>query len=185
MKTKLFAGLAAVFALTAMAAPASAQNFDRSRAGGYHDNGGDRYGGRRGITIRNNGREFTVNRDDRLFYRLIDRPYGFQPGLTYAYTDRCNRYGCVAFVFDNYSRRPIDRIFAPHLQRRDYSWRQARGFDGDYRGYGEYSRDDRGWNNSDDRLYRQGRDHGDEYNSGERRWQGGDDERFEGGRSRH
>ena len=44
------------------------------------------------------------------------RPFNFQPGLTYAYTDRCNRQGCVAFVFDGRHRRPVDRIFAPHLR---------------------------------------------------------------------
>ncbi len=165
MKTKLFA--AALAALTLGASlPAAAQDFGR-HDGGYRDSnyregeyrrGGDERWRRGFITIRNNGRQFTVNRDDRLFYRLLDRPYGFRPGLTYAYTDRCNRFGCVAFVFDDYHRRPIDRIFAPHLPMRGYGWRQARGFDGEFRGYGRYSRDDRGWNNNDDRDFRDGRD---------------------------
>ncbi len=193
MKTKLFAGLFAAFALAAMAAPASAQDFrrDGNRDGAYqgdrgygdYDRGyGDRdrdfrggrgdWRGRGGITIRNNGRSFTVNRDDRMFYRLLDRPYGFQPGLTYAYSDRCNRWGCVVFVFDNYHRWPIDRIFAPHLQMRGYAWRQARGFEDGYRSFGEYDRDDRGWNNSDDRNFRDNR-----RSRGDGRWDGRDGRR--------
>ena len=95
---------------------------------------------------------------DRMFYRLQDRPFRFEPGLTYAYTDRCNRNGCVAFVFDNRSRRPIDRIFAPHLQMRGYAWREARDFDRNYGSFGRYDRDDRNWNNEDERSYRSGRD---------------------------
>lgn len=174
MKTKLFAGLVAALALAGMAAPASAQDYGRDRDGyrdGYRDSGyddgyrgdrddyrGDRHRRHSGITIRKDGRVFTVDRDDRLFYRLLDRPYGFLPGLTYAYTDRCNRWGCVAFVFDGYSRRPIDRIFAPHIQRRGYAWRHSRGFDGEFHRFGRYDRDERGWYNDDDRLYREGRD---------------------------
>ncbi len=162
MKTKLIA--AALAALTLGAAlPAAAQGFDRHETS-YRGDRGDNYRGggerwrRAEITIRNNGRQFSVDRDDRLFYRLLERPFGFRPGLTYAYTDRCNRFGCVAFVFDDYHRRPIDRIFAPHLQMRGYGWRQARGFDGEFRGFGRYARDDRGWNNNDDRDFRDGRD---------------------------
>lgn len=188
MKNKLFAGALALLALAGMAAPAAADDF---RRGGHEDRRGDdnRWGGHRRnvITIRDDGRSFSVNPGDRLFYRLLDRPFGFRPGLTYAYTDRCNRHGCVAFVFDGWSRRPIDRIFAPHLPMRAYQWREARDFDRSYRGYGRYERDDRGWRDDDDRLYREGRDHGwdNDYNDGERRWQGGDDERLEGGRSRY
>jgi hypothetical protein len=168
MKTKLIAAALAALTLGAFAMPAAAQDFGRQdsnyRGEGYRgDRGDDFRGGERNwrraeITIRNNGREFSFGRDDRLFYRLLDRPFGFRPGLTYAYTDRCNRFGCVAFVFDDYHRRPIDRIFAPHLPTRGYGWRQARGFDGEFRGYGRYGRDDRGWNNSDDRDFRDGRD---------------------------
>jgi len=78
--------------------------------------------------------------------------------MTYSYTDRCNRQGCVVFVFDGRSRRPVDRIFAPHLQDRRYAWRQARGFDGNYNRFGRYDRDERGWTNDDDRRFREGRD---------------------------
>lgn len=158
MKTKLFA--AALAALTlATAGAASAQDYRRGDRGPpevRHTRDFDR--ARATITIRNDGRTFTVNRGDRMFYRLLDRPYNFRPGMTYSYTDRCNRNGCVAFVFDNWNRRPVDRIFAPHLQMRGWSWRQARGFDGEYARFGRYDRDDHRWNNDDERNFRDGRD---------------------------
>ena len=195
MKTKLFAAALAALTLGAASMPAAAQDYGRSeRDGGYRysnyhgDRDGDfRRGDRRWqpfqITIRSNGREFSVGRGDRLFFRLLDRPYGFRPGLTYAYTDRCNRYGCVAFVFDHNHRRPIDRIFAPHLPMPNYAWRQMRGFDGAYRGFGRYDRDDRGWNNNDDRDFRDGRDRHDEED--DEGWEGDrrDGRRLEGGPS--
>lgn len=158
MKTKLFA--AALAALTlATAGVASAQSFDRDRYGsqGRYERGD--WNGRGAITVRKDGRVMTFDRGDRIFYRLLDRPFSFRPGLTYAYTDRCNRNGCVAFVFDGRHRRPIDRIFAPHLrQARGYAWREHRGFDRDYSRFGRYDRDDRRWDNDDDRQYREGRD---------------------------
>jgi hypothetical protein len=118
MKTKLFA--AALAALTVAASlPAAAQDFRR---------GDDRR--RAEITIRNDGRTFSFDRRDRMFYRLLDRPYHFRPGLTYAYTDRCNRNGCLVFVFNDRSRRPMDRMFAPHLPRRlDARWDDRDGRD--------------------------------------------------------
>jgi hypothetical protein len=156
MKTKLFA--AALAALTlATAGAASAQSFEHDRYGGEgrYERGRDRAE----ITVRTNGRTMSFNRGDRMFYRLVDRPFNFRPGMTYAYTDRCNRNGCVAFVFDGRSRRPVDRIFAPHLRdARGYAWRQHRGFDGSYNRFGRYDRDDRNWDNDDDRRYREGRD---------------------------
>ena len=156
MKTKLFA--AALAALTlATAGAAAAQDFRRGD-GGRDWNRGD-WRGRQEITVRKDGRTFNFNRGDRMFYRLLDRPYNFRPGMTYAYTDRCNRYGCVAFVFDGRHRRPIDRIFAPHLRdARGYAWREGRGIDRNYGQFGNYTRDDRSWNNDDDRMYREGRD---------------------------
>ncbi|MBL8545704.1 MAG: hypothetical protein JNL81_04530 [Hyphomonadaceae bacterium] len=155
MKTKFFAAALAAMTL-ATAGAASAQDFRR----GDRDRDWDRgdFRGRQEITIRKDGRVMTFNRGDRMFHRLQDRPFRFEPGLTYAYTDRCNRQGCVAFVFDNRHRRPIDRIFAPHLQMRDYAWREARDFDRNYGSFGRYDRDDRNWNNQDDRNYRDGRD---------------------------
>jgi len=173
MKTKLFAAALAA-ALTLGALPAAAHEYDRS---GYGR--GDHWRGGAEITIRNDGRVFSVGRGDRLFYRLLDRPYHFRPGLTYAYTDRCNRHGCVAFVFDGRSRRPVDRIFAPHLPHRMNAWREARGFDRDYRSFGRYDRDERGWNNDDDRAYREGRRDRREWDR-EDNWR--DDRRLEGGR---
>lgn len=174
MKTKLFAAALAAMTMLGAAIPAAADQYDRR-----HD---ERWRGRAEITIRNDGRVFNVDRGDRLFYRLLDRPYHFRPGLTYAYTDRCNRNGCVVFVFDGRSRRPVDRIFAPHLPNRQ-GWREARGFDRDYNSFGRYDRDDRGWQNDDDRNYREGRDgRGDRDRDGDRRdGDRRDDRRLEGG----
>ncbi len=157
MKNKLFAAALAALTLASVGA-ASAQDYRRGPPGGgpSHDQRWDRQ--RAEITVRNNGRTFSFNRGDRIFYRLLDRPYHFRAGMTYSYTDRCNRQGCVVFVFDGRSRRPVDRIFAPHLQDRRYAWRQARGFDGGYARFGRFDRDERGWNNDDDRMYREGRD---------------------------
>ena len=153
MKTKFFA--AALAALTlATAGAASAQDFRRGDRDRVHTG----FAPGLEITVRKDGRTMQFNRDDRMFYRLMERPFNFVPGMTYAYTDRCNRQGCVAFVFDGRHRRPIDRIFAPHLQMRGYAWREARGFDRNYGSFGRYDRDDRTWNNEDDRNYRDGRD---------------------------
>ncbi|MEJ0059647.1 MAG: hypothetical protein WDM79_08805 [Terricaulis sp.] len=65
----------------ALPSPAAADYNDGHR--GY-----DR-GRNREITIRMNHSQFSVDRGDRLFYRLTDRPYNFRPGYTYAYTDDC------------------------------------------------------------------------------------------------
>lgn len=155
MKRSLFA--AALAALTlASAGAASAQDFRRG------DDGWRRHAE---ITVRmSNGRTITAERGDRMFYRLLDRPFNFRPGMTYAYSDRCNRQGCVVFVYDARSRRPVDRIFAPHLQDRRYAWREQAGFDRSYNRFGRYDRDDRTWNNNDDRQYRDGRDGRDDQN---------------------
>lgn len=169
MKIKLFA--AALAALTlASAGAASAQDYRRGPLGGEPRYERDFDRTRATITIRNDGRTFTFDRGDRMFYRLLDRPYHFRPGMTYSYTDRCNRHGCVAFVFDGRHRRPIDRIFAPHLQMRGWAWRQARDFDGNYGRFGRYDRDDRRWSNNDERDYRDQRD-----GRGDRDWDRDDD----------
>lgn len=147
MKTKLAAALAAVLTLGAANA-ASAQDYRR----------GDSWRPRPEIIVQTpSGRWMTFERGDRMFYRLMDQPYSFRAGFTYAYTDRCNRAGCIVFVFDDYRRRPIDRIFAPHLPHPRYVWRHARGFDRDYRTFGSYDRDEGGWDNDYDRRYREGR----------------------------
>ncbi len=164
MKSKLFAVAVAALTLAGAAIPAAAQRYDhRPTLGGeirsdyYGDHRGD-WRRRAAITVRKDGRIMVFDRRDRMFYRLLDRPFHFRPGMTYAYTDRCNRYGCVAFVFDGRHRRPVDRIFAPHLRHARYAWREGRGFDRNYSRYGDYERDDRGWYNDDDRRYRGWRD---------------------------
>jgi hypothetical protein len=157
MKKSIFAVALAALTLAAAGA-ASAQEWRGDR--------GDNWRRHAEITVRTaNGRQITAERGERMFYRLLDRPYNFRPGMTYAYTDRCNRQGCVVFVFDGRHRRPVDRIFAPHLQHRNYAWREARGFDRDYNRFGRYDRDDRGWNNEAERSYRDERDA-----RGERDW---------------
>jgi hypothetical protein len=171
MKTKLFAAALAVITL-ASAGIAAAQDYRRGDYGqprydqrGYDQRGDWQRGDwrqRAAITVRKDGRVMVFDRGDRMFYRLLDRPFHFRPGLTYAYTDRCNRNGCVAFVFDGRHRRPIDRIFAPHLRdARGYAWRDNGRFDRSYNRFGSYDRDDRSWNSEDDRLYRDGRDRND------------------------
>jgi hypothetical protein len=161
MKKSLFAAALAAITL-ASAGAASAQDW---RGEGWRRNAE--------ITVRTSqGRAITAERGDRLFYRLLDRPYNFRPGMTYAYTDRCNARGCVVFVFDGRNRRPVDRIFAPHLQHRNYAWRQARDFDRNYDRYGRYDRDDRSWNNEAERNYRDDRD-----TRGDRDWDRGRDSR--------
>jgi hypothetical protein len=175
MKTKLFAAALAAMTL-ATAGTASAQDFRR----GDRDGRGD-WRGRQEITIRKDGRVMQFDRGDRMFWRLQTRPFNFQPGLTYAYTDRCNRFGCVAFVFDRRHRGPIDRIFAPHLNMRGYAWRQARDFDRNYGRFGRYDRDDRNWNNDDERNYRDGRDGRFDDRDDDRDGRGRGDRRLEGG----
>jgi len=165
MKTKLFA--AALAALTlATAGAAAAQDFRRGDTGRDWNRGDWR--GRQEITIRQSGRTFSFNRGDRMFYRLLDRPFNFRPGMTYAYTDRCNRMGCVAFVFDGRNRYPIDRIFAPRLQDPRFTWRDNARFDRGYDDYGHYNRDDRGWNDNDDRAYRDNRGDNGRFNDDDR-----------------
>lgn len=181
MKSKLFAAALAALTLASVGA-ASAQEW---RGGGR---GHDWRRPAPEITVRTiNGRVINVQRGDRLFYRLMDRPYHFEPGFTYAYTDRCNRNGCVAFVFADGRRRPIDRIFAPHLPHRLYAWRAAGDFDRNYRGYGRYERDER-WNNETDREYRRERDAregwGDDEDERPRNGRRGDRSGLEGGPDR-
>jgi hypothetical protein len=179
MKTKLFA--AALAALTLGAGlPAAAHDrngyVDTYRGDSYREwNRSDQRGGRwrmADITVRSNGRSYVFGRDDRLFFRLMEAPYNFMPGLTYQYTDRCNRHGCVVFVYHDYSRRPIDRIFAPHLPLRSYAWSERHDFDPRHRTYGYFDHDDHRfddqWRYDDD----------DRWDDGDRRW---NDYRLEGG----
>ena len=165
MKTKhIAAALLAAATLGASALPAAAQDF-RGRPG-Y---GQDFRGARHEITVRTQRGAFTVDRSDRLFYRLTARPFNFRPGLSYVYTDRCNRQGCQVLVFARNSRRPIDRTFAPHVR-----------FDrGDWRGSNPWDRDD-DWRRDGDRDGRYNdRDHDRDYD----RDRDGRDGRFDGRRS--
>ena len=132
MKSKLIVA-AIVSALTLGAAlPAAADDF-RDFGRGYHQD----WRGRSDITVRTERGQFTVDRNDRLFQRLTDRPYRFRPGFTYIYTDRCNRDGCMVLEMSRWSQQPTDRFFAPYVRfervawNRDDSWRQDdRAFNG-------------------------------------------------------
>lgn len=123
MKTKLFA--AALAAITMLGASvASAQDYR-----GY-DRGRDGRDWRRAeITVRLDGRTYDFDRRDRMFQRLSDRPYNFRPGLIYAYTNDCNRRGCQVLVFSERSRRPVDRVFAPHLPGPRFAGSRERTWD--------------------------------------------------------
>jgi len=139
MKTKhIVAAIVSALALTAGAAsPAFAQDY-RGDFRGPPPSYGDhqdwrpdgRQDGRGQITVRTQRGQFSVDRGDRLFYRLTDRPYRFRPGFTYIYTDRCNRDGCMVLELSRWSRQPTDRFFAPYVQfdrvawSRDDQWRQ-------------------------------------------------------------
>jgi len=149
MKTKLFAAALAALTLGAMAQTASAQDFwgDRNDFRGDWRRGGE-------ITVRQDGRTMSFNRGDRMFYRLMDRPYNFVPGLSYAFTDRCNRFGCQVIVYSPRAHRIVDSTFAPRL----FDRRNDRGFD-DRR----FDRRDGGFDDRrfDDRRFDDyGRDHG-------------------------
>lgn len=188
MKKTLVAAALATFATFGAAMPATAQDWDRGYGDVRHEDnyrGRDRDWDRDGrhrdfrslgaITIRKDGRAFSFSRGDRMFFRLMDAPYNFIPGMTYSYTDRCNRWGCVAFVYAPGMRRPIDRVFAPHLPMRSWAWRGQRGFDQGYRSYGYYDRDDRRFD--DQNRYEDNQ----RWDDDDRRW---DDYQLEGGRER-
>jgi hypothetical protein len=157
----------------AAALPAAAEEHGR----GYD------HRGRGEITVRTERGQFSVDRGDRLYYRLADRPYGFRPGRTYVYTDRCNRSGCLVLEFaGDRNARPGNRFFAPYLPdgrrawRGDDDWRRDnrayRGSDQDWRGdAGDRGRDDQLEGGPNDRG---GRDDGN----------GGNDRRDDGNRAR-
>jgi hypothetical protein len=154
MKNKLFAAALAAVTLAGAALPAAAQEFRDHRGGYTQDFRGD-WRFRNQITIRDHGRQVSVDRNDRLFYRLLDSPFRFRPGLTYTYTDRCDRGQCMVLV-SSLRGQPLDRLWAPRLGRllfqagydergpRDGDHWDDRGRDG--RGYdgGPYRGDDRG-----------------------------------------
>jgi len=114
MKIKIFAAALAALALGS-AASASAQDY----RGGWRN---DDWRGRQEIVVRQDGRTMSFDRGDRMFYRLTDRPFNFRPGLSYAYTDRCNRFGCQVIVYSPRAHRVVDSTFAPRLFDRGHGW---------------------------------------------------------------
>lgn len=91
-----------------VALPASAQDYRHHRRGSDYRPAE--------ITVRTDRGEFTVDRGDRLYYRLMEGPYHFKDGRTYTYTDNCHRSGCEVIVYDPYGRqRRYDRIIAPPI----------------------------------------------------------------------
>src|SRR5262245_23396018 len=123
MGNKLFAAALAAVTLAAGALPAAAQDFrgDNYRRDQYQqDFRGDfrsDWRMRSQISVRQDGRLFTFDRRDRAFYRLMDRPFNFQPGMSYVYTDRCYRDACMVLAFAPNVRGPVARIWAPRLSR--------------------------------------------------------------------
>ena len=154
MKNKLFAAVLAAATLAAGALPAAAQDF---RGDGYRGNYSQNFRGdwrmRSQITVRQDGRQVSFDRRDRLFYRLMDRPFNFQPGMTYVYTDRCWRDNCVVLAFSPWSRGPVARTWAPRLGRFFF---YAGGRDGRYdeRGDGRWIDRDHDGRFDGDRDYR-------------------------------
>jgi hypothetical protein len=105
---KLLAALAAALALTTAGA-ASAQDWrgrDRDYRGGR---GGDV------ITIRDHGRVYRFDEDDRVFYRLLESPFGMRPGNVYVYTDECRRDQCQVIIYSRDRRESLGRLWAPRV----------------------------------------------------------------------
>lgn len=126
----LLAATAAAVTLTAL--PASAQYYGYR----YHN---DYYGGYRPqtITVRENGRQFTVDRGDRLYWELRAGPYHFKDGHVYTYTNRCGYAGgeCLVRVYDPYSRNmPYNTTTAPpvgYVSYYDNRYNYDRDYDDD------------------------------------------------------
>jgi hypothetical protein len=106
---KLLAVLAAAIALTAAGA-ASAQDW----RGQDRDH---RRGGRGGdvITIRDHGRVYTFDESDRVFYRLLESPFGMRPGNVYVYTDECRGDQCQVIIYSRSRRESLGRLWAPPI----------------------------------------------------------------------
>ncbi|MBI3439816.1 MAG: hypothetical protein HY054_14410 [Proteobacteria bacterium] len=169
MKNKLFAAALAAVTLAVGALPAAAQDFrgDGYRRDGYQqDFRGDRndWRMRAQITVRQDGRLMSFDRRDRMFYRLMDRPFNFQPGMTYVYTNRCSRDACMVLAFAPYMRGPVDRMWVPRLGRFFFAGDRNDRYDG--RGDGRWD------NRGDDGRFDGGRDY-----RGDR----GDDRTFQDG----
>ena len=130
---KLLAAVAAALALAAAGA-ASAQDYRDWR-------GRDRDGWRGGdvITIRDHGRVYTFDENDRIFYRLLESPFGMRPGNVYVYTDECRGDQCQVIIYSRHRRESLGRLWAPPI--------------GHPRWFGDGRRGDR-WDDRNDRRRR-------------------------------
>lgn len=176
MKNKLFATALTAVMLAGAALPAAAQDFRGAYNQDFRGNYNQDFRGapnqdvrgdwrmRNQITVRQDGRLVSFDRRDRLFYRLMQRPFNFRPGLTYVYTDRCGGDQCMVLAFSRFSRGPVDRTWAPRLGRFFFAADRDGRFDG---------RDDGGWNDRD----HNGRFDGDRDHRGD----GGERGAYEGG----
>jgi hypothetical protein len=106
MKT-LLAALAAALALTT--AGASAQDYRRGRDHDWRDRDGYV------ITVRDHGRVMRFDESDRIFYRLLESPFGFEPGYTYVYTDECRNDQCQVIIYSPHRRQSEGRLWAPPI----------------------------------------------------------------------
>lgn len=130
---------AAVAALTlATAGAAAAQDY---RYRGDRDRGNWRGGDV--ITIRDHGRVMTFGENDRLFYRLLESPFGMRPGNVYVYTDECRRDQCQVIIYSRYRRQSLGRLWAPPIGRRGWGGddRYDRDRDDRWRDRDEWRRD--------------------------------------------
>lgn len=106
---KLLAVMVAALTLAAAGA-ASAQD--------WRGRGRDDWRGGRGgdvITIRDHGRVYTFSENDRVFYRLLESPFGMRPGNVYVYTDECRRDQCQVIIYSRYRRESQGRLWAPRV----------------------------------------------------------------------
>jgi hypothetical protein len=155
----ILAAFAALFAL-ALAAPASAQNYQRN----WQGQGG-------AIHVVTQRGQLNVQRGERLFQYLGARPYRFRPGHTYIYTDRCNRSGCL--VVELAGRRPVDRFFAPYIPRGVEFYGRGGGWEADNRAFRGSDRD---WNDGRNLRRSESRDWRND-NGDDRDWRGNGDDR--------
>ena len=165
MRNKLFAAAIAAATLAVGALPAAAQDYrgDDFRRDQYQQDFRGDWRMRSQISVRQDGRMFTFDRRDRAFYRLMDRPFNFQPGMSYVYTDRCSRDVCMVLAFAPNVRGPVARMWAPRLNRFFFAGDRNDRYDG---------RGDGRWNDRFD----DGRFNGDRDNRGD--WR--DDRSLEG-----
>ncbi len=125
---KLLAAVVAGLTLAAAGA-ASAQDW-RGRDNGWRGRGGDV------ITIRDHGRVYTFDENDRIFYRLLESPFGMRPGNVYVYTDECRGDQCQVIIYSRHRRESLGRLWAPPIGH-------PRWFGDDRRYDDRYDRDDR------------------------------------------